>query len=143
MRRARMAMTAMILAAGIVWGGAAAPASAGDGSCSSGYTCMWADLSWNGTTVGYSSTWMTFAGTRFANMDAQTTSASANGASCAKSYFYDHGKPSSSKNSFFLWSKSFNPGAHKDSDLRDGVGLPGGQGDWNDRIRSSNFLDCR
>ena len=139
MRKTRRGAAAAVLAMGA--GVSVAPAAqAAAGDCPAGFMCIYVDINYQGTWRGFSNnrlSWEEFW------LNNRTSSVSANGKSCSRSYYWDNGDWTG--DFFYLNSQTLVGYNYRDPDLRNGAGV----GTWsagnnaNDKISSANFSSCR
>ncbi|GIG19695.1 hypothetical protein Cch01nite_04190 [Cellulomonas chitinilytica] len=118
-------------------------AQAYDGLCDSGYMCLYTDAGYGGTLRGFSNSKLSFAGGAWLND--KTSSASANGGSCHRSYYINRDDWVLNDGYFYLNSRQLDNMNYRDPDLTNGAGV----GSWaapanaNDQVSSAQFSDCR
>ncbi|WP_255432498.1 peptidase inhibitor family I36 protein [Cellulomonas sp. SLBN-39] len=113
-------------------------APAAQAVCDAGHMCIYVNNDYSGTMRGFSNSKLSWGGF---GLDDKASSASANGTSCSKSYYYDNRDWTGDY--FYLNSYTITGANYQDPNLSNGAGY----GTWatnnaNDKISSANFASC-
>lgn len=121
--------------------GVSSAAIAGTENCSAGYSCLWSGTSYDGSVYGTARN-----ATEVADwLREDGESASANGASCKSTRFYDKwswvsGAPAGSY--FTLDSKTLVGSNYRDPNLANGVGYDGAGINWANKVGAVKHVAC-